>query len=515
VNELGSDDEWFSHWWRVRPRLEDYHFQASSGLNPWLSRERSHLMKRNGRQDRQTTKPVERNRAIEVPQLETLKQINLDAAGLDIGDRSIYVCVPAGRDEQPVRVFGTLTADLYAIADWLSQCQVQSVAMESTGVYWIAIFQILEARGFEVLLVNATHIKNVAGKKSDVLDCQWVQQLHTDGLLRPSLRPDDLTCVLRSLVRHREMLTQNRAMHIQHLQKALQQMNLKLTTVLSDVTGQTGLAIVREIANGVQDSQQLAQHRHPCCNHSTEDFVRALTGDYRAEHVFALRQALELFDVYTEKLRVCDAEIEQQLAKFTPKVDLQTQPLPPPTQRPSKRPKNHPPQDIRPALYQLSGVDLTQIDGLDVLTVQTILSEIGTDMSRWSTVKHFTSWLGLSPNNQKTGGKIIRTRTKKTTNRANQAFRQAARALTRSQSALGQFYRRMRAKLGPPKAITATAHKLARIVYYLLKHQVPFAAVPPQQDDLQWRTRALRQLQHQAQKLGMVVVPLADPEPSC
>jgi transposase len=422
--------------------------------------------------------------------------------------------VPAGRDEQPVREFSTFTADLYALADWLTHCQVTTVAMESTGVYWIPIFQILESRGFEVLLVNAAHIKNMAGKKSDVLDCQWVQQLHTYGLLRASFRPDELTCALRSLVRHREMLTSHRAIHIQHMQKALQQMNLKLTSVLRDVTGQTGLAIVRAIVNGVRDPQQLAQHRHHCCNHSMADFVRALTGDYRAEHVFALRQALELFDVYSEKLRVCDHEIEQQLAQFTPKVDLPTQPLPPPTQRPSKRPKNHPPQDIRPALYQLSGVDLTQIDGLDVLTVQTILSEIGTDMSRWPTVKHFTSWLGLSPNNQITGGKIIRTRTKKTTNRANQAFRQAAHALTRSQSALGQFYRRMRAKLGPPKAITATAHKLARIVYTLLKAQVPFAKLPPELDDAQWRARALRQLERQAQKLGMTVMPQASLEPS-
>jgi transposase len=471
-------------------------------------------MKLNPRPLNPLSQPGPKNRAIEAPSLDTFEQINVNAAGLDIGDRSIYVCVPAGRDKQSVRVFSTFTADLHALADWLSQCQVTTVAMESTGVYWIAIFQILEVRGFEVYLVNAAHIKNVAGKKSDMLDCQWVQQLHTYGLLRASFRPDDLTCGLRSLVRHREMLTTHRAIHIQHMQKALQQMNLKLTSVLSDVTGQSGLAIVREIIAGGRDPQQLARHRHHCCNHSAEEFARALTGDYRVEHVFALRQALELFDVYTDKLRVCDGEIEQQLAQFTPKVDLQAQPLPPPTQRPSKRPKNHPCQDVRPALYQLCGVDLTQIDGLDVLTVQTILSEIGSDMSRWPSVKHFTAWLGLCPNNQKTGGKIIRTRTKKTNNRANQAFRQAAHALTRSQSALGQFYRRMRAKLGPPKAITATAHKLARIVYALLKEQVPFVALSPEQEDAQWRARALRQLQRQAQKLGMTVMPHAAPEPS-
>lgn len=461
----------------------------------------------------QPPKPLGRTQTIEAPALDTLKQINLNAAGMDIGDRSIYVCVPPGRDEQSVRVFSTFTADLNALADWLSQCGVKTVAMESTGVYWIPIFQILEARGFEVYLVNAAHIKNVPGKKTDILDCQWIQQLHTYGLLQASFRPDELTCVLRSFVRHRDMLIRTRASHIQHIQKALQQMNLKLTNVLKDVTGQTGMKILRDILAGVHDPQKLARHRHPCCAKSEAEIAKSLEGDYRPEHLFALRQAVELFDVYTEKLRDCDREIEQQLAKFTPQVNLEEQPLPPPTRRVTDRPKNHPLQDLRPALYQMAGVDLTQVDGLDILTVETILSEIGTDMSRWQSVKHFTSWLGLSPQNEKTGGKVIRTRTKKTNNRANVAFRQAAQALTRSKSALGQFYRRMRTKMGAPKAITATAHKLARIVYHMLKHRVPFAAVPPHQDEAQSREQAIRQLQRQAQRLGVSVVvePSAQP----
>jgi transposase len=450
--------------------------------------------------------PLRPPQIVAAPELETLQQINLHAAGLDIGDRAIHVCVPLDADASPVRVFATFTADLNALADWLSQCGVTTVAMESTGVYWIPIFQILEGRGFKVYLVNAAHIKNVPGKKTDILDCQWIQQLHTYGLLQASFRPDELTCTLRSFVRHREMLTHIRASHIQHIQKALQQMNLKLTSVLKDVTGQTGLNILRDILAGVHDPQQLARHRHPCCAKSADEIAQALTGDYRPEHLFALRQAVELFDVYTEKLRACDHEIEHQLAQFAPQVDLTEHPLPPPTRRESKRPKNHPQSDRRAALYQLAGVDLTQVDGLDILTVQTILSETGTDMSRWQTVKHFTSWLGLSPQNQKTGGKIIHTRTKKTSNRANVAFRQAAQALTRSRSALGQFYRRMRTQLGAPKAITATAHKLARIVYHMLKHQVPFAAVPPHQDEVQARERAIRHLQRQAQKLGVTVV---------
>jgi transposase len=438
-----------------------------------------------------------------VRDLESLTQINLNAAGLDIGASEIYVCVPAGRAEQSVRVFATFTADLQTLADWLKHCGVTTVAMESTGVYWIPIFQILEERGFEVYLVNAQYVKNVTGRKSDVLDCQWIQQLHTYGLLHASFRPDDQTCALRSLVRHREMLLRYRASHIQHIQKALEQMNLKLTNVLSDVTGVTGLRILREIIAGVHDPEQLAKHRDWRCGKNEAEIAKSLTGDYRREHLFALQQAVELYDIYTAKLQACDGEIEQRLAQFVPQVNLDDHPLPPPTRRPTTRPKNHPRNDLRPSLYQLAGVDLTQVDGLDVLTVQTILSEIGTDMSKWKTAKHFTSWLGLCPHNAKTGGRVVRSKTKPTDNRANLAFRQAAAALVHSKSALGNFYRRIRTKLGTPKAVVAAAHKLARIVYHMLKEQVPFAAVPPEQADAQYRERALRQLQRKAQQLGV------------
>lgn len=304
-----------------------------------------------------------------VRDLESLTQINLNAAGLDIGASEIYVCVPSGRDEQSVRVFATFTADLQALADWLSHCGVTTVAMESTGVYWIPIFQILEERGFEVYLVNAQYVKNVTGRKSDVLDCQWIQQLHTYGLLHASFRPDDQTCALRSLVRHREMLLRYRASHIQHIQKALEQMNLKLANVLSDVTGVTGLRILREIIAGVHDPEQLAKHRDWRCGKNEAEIAKSLTGDYRREHLFALQQAVELYDIYTAKLQACDGEIEQRLAQFVPQVNLDDHPLPPPTRRPTTRPKNHPRNDLRPSLYQLAGVDLTQVDGLDVLTV--------------------------------------------------------------------------------------------------------------------------------------------------
>jgi transposase len=447
----------------------------------------------------------ESGRVVAAESLESLEQLNLNACGLDIGDRAIYACVPAGRDEKSsVRVFSTVTAMLYALADWLTQCGITTVAMESTGVYWIPVFQILEARGFEVILVNAQQIKSTPGRKTDILDCQWIQQLHTYGLLRASFRPDEQTCILRSYVRQRQMLIQARASHIQHMQKALQQMNLKLTTVISDITGKTGLRIVRDIVAGVRDPQQLSQHRDPKCRKSSTEIAQALTGDYRQEHLFALQQALELYDVYTEKVQVCDAAIEQELARFLPKVDLDEHPLPP-RQKP-RRSKNQPQNDPRLSLYQISGVDLTAIDGLDSLTVQTIVSEIGTDMSRWRSIKQFTAWLGLAPQVEKTGGKVLRTRTQKTKNRANLALRQAAASLKTSQSALGQFYRRMRARMGPPKAVVATAHKLARIIYHLLKHQVPFQSVPPQQAEDSYRQHALRQLQRQAQKLGAKVV---------
>jgi len=330
--------------------------------------------------------------------------------------------------------------------------------------------------------------------------------LHTYGLLHKSFRPDEQTCILRSLVRHREMLLRYRASHIQHIQKALQQMNLKLTNVLSDVTGITGMSILRDILNGIRDPHELAKHRDHRCGKSEAEIAKSLEGDYRSEHIFALGQAIELYDIYSEKLKACDQEIERQLEQFRPKVDLNEVPLPPSTRPPRNRPKNDPISDIRPVLYQMAGVDLTQIDGLSILSIQTILSEIGTDMSKWPTVKHFTSWLGLSPNNSKTGGKIIRTKTKKTDSRANLAFRQGAAALGRSKSALGQFYRRMKSKLGTPKAVVATAHKLARIVYHMLKNQTPFTAVCAEHEDARYRERALRNLQRQARKLGANIV---------
>ena len=445
---------------------------------------------------------------VKVTNWDQLEQINFNAAGLDIGAAEIWACVPPNRDEQPVRCFDTFTVDLHALADWLEECGIETVAMESTGVYWIPIYEILEARGFEVNLINARHIKNVPNKKTDVLDCQWIQKLHTYGLLQASFRPVEEMCSLRSYLRQRDNLIRYRSGHIQHMQKALHQMNIQLTNVISDITGQTGMQIIRAIVAGEHEPVKLAQYRDPRCRSSQSEIAKSLEGHYKAEHLFALQQALEGYDFYTQQIKACDLEIEQKYRAFKPQVDIEEEPLPP-ARKKSRRQATHPDFELRSYLYQMSGVDLTQIDGIDALTAQTIIGEIGLDMSKWKTVKHFTSWLGLAPHNDISGGKVLKRKTKKTDNRANTALRIAAQSAGRSQSALGGFYRRMRAKHGSPKAITATAHKMARMVYHMLKYRVPY--IDPGQDyyEQKYRDRVIKNLQRKAQELGMQLVPAA------
>lgn len=444
-----------------------------------------------------------------IGEVENLKQLNLDAAGLDISAEEIYACVPAGRDKETVRCFKSFSGELRALAEWLSACGVTTVAMESTGVYWIPVYEILAAAGFDLYLVNARHIKNVSGRKSDVLDCQWIQQLHTYGLLRGSFRPDEAVCGLRELIRQRDMLISYRSSHIQHMQKALEQMNLKLTSVVSDITGVTGLTIIRAILTGERNPQTLAAYRHPSCAHSESEIAKALDGNYRAEHLFTLKQAVELYDFYTVQIQTCDEVIEAKYSDFTPPTAREQKPLPPPRVRERPGKGNTPTFDLRLHLYQIAGVDLTQIDGVNVLTAQKIISEIGLDMSKWPTVKHFTSWLNLCPNNQITGGKIIRRERKKIHNHAAQALSMAAQSLNRSQSALGAFYRRMRAKHGPQKANVAAAHKLARIIYFMLKNKTPFQDLGADHYEQQQRQRQIRNLQQQATRLGFSLEPAA------
>ncbi|OGO73003.1 MAG: IS110 family transposase [Chloroflexi bacterium RBG_19FT_COMBO_56_12] len=438
--------------------------------------------------------------------VNALEQINLNAAGIDIGAEEVWVAVPPDRDEVSVRSFPTFTADLHRLADWLEACRIGTVAMEATGVYWIPLFEILEARGFQVYLVNARHLKNVSGRKTDVLDCQWIQQLHTYGLLSPSFRPPDQIVALRSLVRHREMLVQYRSAHIQHMQKALTVMNLRLTSVLSDISGVTGMQIIRSIVAGERDSKVLAQFRDERCNKSEAEIAKALEGHYKREQVFALKQAVELYDFYDRQLRECDAELEAMYQKFDPP---ESPGGPPPAPRTKKRRKNQAYFDLAPALYRLTGVDLTQIDGVDELTIQKVLSEVGTDMSQWPTVKHFASWLRLCPNNKITGGKVKQTGVQPTQNRASTALRVAAASLHHSDSALGAYYRRMRARHGAPAAITATAHKLARIIYFMLKERKPYHDLGADYYEQQHRARVLRNLNRQAAKLGFRLEPAA------
>ena len=430
-----------------------------------------------------------------------LEVTNPNAAGIDIGSASHYVAVPADRDDQPVREFKSFTVDVHKLADWLDACGVDTVAMESTGVYWIPVYEILERRGFTVLLVNARHVKNVAGRKSDVLDCQWLQQLHSYGLLRGAFRPADQVCVLRSLSRQRAMLLRLQARHIQHMQKALVQMNIQLANVISDVVGETGQKILRAIVAGERDPYALAGMKNVRIKASEEEIAQSLRGNWRDEHVFALKQALELFDFYAERVADCDALIEQQMIELH-----QSDRLPGKARKKSNR--NNPKFDVRTRLYQMCGVDLTRIDGIDVCTAMTVLSEVGVDMSKFPTAKHFAAWLGLCPGTKISGGKVLGSKTQKCANKTAQALRQAASCLKNSQSALGAYYRRMCAKMDKPKAITAAAHKLARLIYSMITKGEEYVDQGQAYYEERYRQRVEMNLRRKAEMLGLRLVPM-------
>jgi transposase len=454
--------------------------------------------------------PPKKKMAIEVDSIlqakvhkSPLESINLNAAGIDIGSRSHFVAVPPDRDPQPVQEFPAFTADLGRLADWLERCGITTVAMESTGVYWIPLFELLESRGFDVKLVNAHHIKNVPGRKTDVVDCQWIQQLHTFGLLSGSFRPDDEICVLRAHMRQRDNLTRYAGAHIQHMQKALNQMNIQLHHVVSDLTGVTGMTIVRAVLAGERDPQVLAKHRDRRCKHPLETIAKALQGNWRQEHLFALRQAVELFDVYQQKIDDCDQAIARVLDALKSQTDQQA---PQPVRR-QKLSRNTPDINLHERLFRMTGVDLTRIDALNPHSVLKILSETGTDMTRWPSAKQFASWLGLSPGNRISGGKRIGTsKTTPSANRAAAAFRMAAQSLHASQSALGGFFRRQKARLGSPKAVTAAAHKLARIFYSMLKNKTAYDAPDANYYEVQYRKRVMANLRKRAAQMGFDLV---------
>lgn len=438
-----------------------------------------------------------------------LQHIHLNAAGIDVGSRSHFVAVPEGRDTVSVREFGTFTCDLEALAEWLKQCGVDTVAMESTGVYWTPVYELLEARGFEVLLVDARRVKNVPGRKSDVLDCQWLQQLHTYGLLAGAFRPPEAICALWAYARQRENLVRYAASHIQHIQKALQQMNLLLHHVVSDVTGVTGMRILKAILAGERDPKVLAQFRDRRCSQSPETLAKSLVGNYREEHLFALKQAVELYEFYQAKIADCDRAIEAQLLQFDAAVDLTAQPVPKPTKPARLTTGNRPQFDLHSHLYRITGVDLSRISGVDVHTAFRVISEIGTDMSRFPTEKHFTSWLGLAPGNEISGGKRLSGKTKPCANRAAAALRLAANSLHHAKSALGAYFRRQKARLGAPKAVTATARKLACLIYRMLKYGMEFVEQGQESYERHYQERVLKGMRKKAQTLGFELVKIA------
>jgi transposase len=431
------------------------------------------------------------------------------AAGVDVGATELYVCVPLDRDPQPIRRFGTFTEDLLAVATWLQQCGVTTVAMESTGVFWIPLYQILETRGLEVCLVNARHVKNVPGRKTDVQDCQWLQYLHSVGLLRGSFRPPETVCAVRSLLRHRDALVQLAATHTQHIQKALTQMNLQIHHAISDITGVTGLAILDAILAGERDPQVLARHRNPRITASPETIAKALVGDYRPEHLFTLRQSLVSYRHYQQLIGACDAEVQALLGTFASQVDPAVHPLPPSTKKARRTPRGLPAApgfDLRTELYRVLGTDLTQVPGLQTPTVYTLFAELGADLSSFPSGAHFASWLGLCPDNRISGGKVLSVKTRRVKHRVAQALRLAAQSLFRSPSVLGGFFRRMRAKLGAPKAITTTAHKLARIIYHLVTTRQPYDESRLAAAEADHRRRTESRLRSQARVLGFQLV---------
>lgn len=442
----------------------------------------------------------------EVRRVEGLPVTQAHAAGIDIGSRSHWVCVGYSTDDGAdfVREFPAHTDGLRQILAFLREHQITTVAMEASGIYWVPLYELLEAHGLEVVLVDPSYTKQVKGRpKTDRLDCQWIYRLHSVGLLAPAFRPDEKTCQLRSYLRQRANVIRYAGQHIQHMEKALEQMNLKLTGIISDITGVTGRAVIQAILKGTRDPHKLARLRHERCKATAAEIAQALDGSYRDEHLFALRQAYEAWQFYPKQLDKVDAQIQQQLARM--KQDRTLSPLRTRPRTGGRKP-NHPRFDVRTALYYVVGIDLTEIEGIEEMTALTVISEIGPEMSRFATVKHFCSWLGLCPQVRKTGGRLRSSRTRAGVNRAAAAFRLAANGLHSSKGALGAFLRRKKSHLGAPQAVTATAHKLARIVYLALKHGMAYVRQTQEEYEAKMRDRQVKAVKRKARQLGLEVI---------
>jgi transposase len=435
----------------------------------------------------------------------SLKQVHLNAAGIDVGAESHYVAVPVDRDEQPVRTFSAFTSDLERLADWLKTCGVDTVAMESTGVYWIPLYELLDRRGFKLYLVSPQYLKRVPGRKTDVSDCQWLQQLHTFGLLSGAFRPEDQEVVLRSYMRQRGMLVTYAAQHIQHMQKALVQMNVLVHQAVEDITGVTGMRIIRAIIAGERNPNTLAAMRDTACKKDAATIAMALQGNWREEHLFALRQAVELFDSYREKIRDCDQKILDQVHTMEDRSNTGTGTSPRPEGGHSR--KNELTFDGATEAYRMTGVDLTKITGIKGHTAMKILSEIGTDVKHWPTAGHFTSWLTLAPNNRISGGKRLSQRKgPPKANRVAQVLKMAAQSLHHSHSYMGAFYRRLAARVGKAKAIQATARKIAIQIYYALKYGTDYIERGQNYYEESYRNKVLMSMARKAKEMGYCLV---------
>ena len=461
---------------------------------------------------------------------EGMSKVNQNAAGVDIGATEIVACVSGGEEVQLVKAFGNYTVDLQSLAQWFREHKIKTVAMESTGVYWIPLFEELERQGFECLLTLAPHasagvssrsLRKVAGQKTDVEDAQWIQTLHSYGLLKGSFRPQGDLVALRTLLRHRNQLVEHRSPHIQHMQKALLQMNIQLSQAVTDVTGMTGQKIIRSIVNGERNARVLAGFRDPGCKHSEEEIEKALTGTWREEHLYILKQSLELYDFYTEKVEACDEEISRRYGMTRP--DWASRELPAiPDKKRNSHSKNAPKdaKEIREHLYRINGVDLSLVDGMGISLAQTVTMEVGSNVGeKFPSEKHFCAWLGLAPKHDITGGKVLSNKTLKTKNRAGQAFRLAANSVKKADCPFGMMYRRLRSRLGPAQATVATAHAIAKVVYKMLtlaphcvwcsagEYKVEYDPLSVNEYQKQYEEQQVKYMRKRAAKLGYQLVP--------
>jgi transposase len=482
----------------MKPKQQEKTKEATCGPT------QGHWQQMNRKQRREMTRKIQSEDI-------SLEVIHPNAAGIDIGNESHYVAVPPTRDSQPVRRFGCTTAELKAMANWLKQCGIGTVAMQSTGVYWIAVYDILERAGLEVYLVNARDTKNLPGRKSDVQESQWLMKLHTYGLLRNSFRPSQEIRTMRTYWRQRNDLVQSAGRHIQRIQKALTQMNIQLANVLSDVSGMTGQAIIKAILTGERDPHKLVAFRDHRVKASEEKIARSLEGNWEEDHLFVLQQEQDGYEFCQKQMAECDQRLEQYLKQREDRSAGANLPEEKRKERLKKKKGNKPQFDLRTGLFRMSGTDLTRIDGIDVMTAMTILSEAGSDMSKWETEDHFVSWLRLCPDNRISGDKIIGKGRLPTNNRVSIALKMAANTLRTSKTYLGAQFRRLRSRLDTPVAIKAMAAKLARLVYRILRYGMKYVDHGAAFYEAQHRQLQIKHLKSKAAKLGfhLIQVPAA------